>query len=84
MRQSIETRLLQRANQFRLRAEAAAGSKIAEYNDDLSEYENHLMVATMLADHFGWPYSEIIGGSNSDENGYNFILIEGVESCPLH
>lgn len=75
MRQSIETRLLQRANLFRLRAEAAAGSIIAEYNDDLSEYDNHHMIATMLADHLGWPYDEIIGGSNSDENGYNFIII---------
>tara|TARA_R100001530_G_scaffold74192_5_gene52242 strand:- start:100 stop:432 length:333 start_codon:yes stop_codon:yes gene_type:complete len=81
MRQSIETKertVVEEDDTVATYITAKTAARTERVLEDLglSYEENHLLAAKKLLDLLGWPYKHIAGGSNAEQDGFNFVLIE--------
>lgn len=76
MRQAIETKFRGPTNcqGARVVARAQAGRLVVSWDHGESVEENHRRAALRLAERYGWPSADMVGGGNAKGDGYVWVF----------
>ena len=78
IRQAIETKYLGATNHrgSRVKARAAAGSIMVEWDHSLDVEKNHIRAAEALMIKFGWKADTLATGEAANGHGYVHVLVK--------